>query len=287
MSKIVENTIQESSLQINGYKLSRWWWDFALKNPGRAKPVSSSLFLWICELYNRLDWPDSFGLPTLETMAIIGISNWRTYKKAFDVLVDLGFIIVVEKSINQYTATTISVKDAYVKNTIANGVAYVINTEAEHKQIHKQVRSTANVNKPLNRERKETVKPLPEVFTSDYKAVNKFDLVAFKIWKQFYENMIDKQIHPNSLEKSKIKVWTDAVRRMIESDGRTEEEIVEVLAYLREDDFWANNIKSATKLRGEFENLMLRARTVKRPQKLMSNAFKEAEQNYYLSNNQI
>jgi hypothetical protein len=74
---------------------------------------------------------------------------------------------------------------------------------------------------------------------------------------------------------------------MIESDGRTEEEIVEVLAYLREDDFWANNIKSATKLRGEFENLMLRARTVKRPQKLMSNAFKEAEQNYYLSNNQI
>jgi hypothetical protein len=79
-------------------------------------------------------------------MHATGIRNSRTYKKAMEELEEFGFIIVIEKSQNQYTSTRI----ALVENTEAH-------TKARQKQASKQVTGIASINKPLNLK---TLKPI-------------------------------------------------------------------------------------------------------------------------------
>ncbi len=268
----------------NGYILSRQWFDFAFENQGKVKPNHGILYLWLIELNNKLGWTEAFGVPTLHSMAAIGVSSYKTYKKAFDDLVKWGLVEVHAISQNQHTTKVISLNIAFVKNTTAHDSAMVNNTKASPKHLPKQVQSTAHIKKQRN---KETINLMSEVFTPDYKPINNYDSISFKIWKQVYENMNEKNIRPTTLQKTKVKNWTNDVKLMIEKDGRTEEEIDEVLKFLRENDFWAENIKCTSKLREKFEDLLSRARTPKLNRKEMSSAFKGSEQNYQLSNNEI
>jgi len=270
-----------------GYTLSRQWHDFAFEHQGKVRPSHAALYFWLIELNNRLGWVETFGVPTDYSMAAIGVSNYRTYKKAFDDLVNWGFVKVIEKSKNQFTTNVIALNNAYVKNTNADGTALVKNTKAIPEQLPKQVHSTAHINKQGNNKTKKPINLMSEVFTSDYEPINAYDSIAFKFWKQIYDNFIAKDIKPTSLQRSKIKEWTREVRLMIEKDGRTEDEINELIDFLAKDSFWANNIKSTSKLREKFEDLLSRARTINHTSQQMCFAFKESEQNYELSINDI
>ena len=83
------------------------WHDFAANNADMVKPYHGSLLFYCLHLNNRLNWVDVFGLPSDVTMHYIGIANYKTYKNAFNDLVEFGFIEVVGKSTNNYTATKI------------------------------------------------------------------------------------------------------------------------------------------------------------------------------------
>ena len=113
---------------------------------------------------------------------------------------------------------------------------------------------------------------MSEVFTPDYKPINKFDSIAFKLWKQVYDYRMSKKIRPITLGKSKVKSWTNEIRIMIEKDERSENEIDEVLSFIQTDDFWAKIILSPSKLRRHFETLLSEARTIK-VKKPMRNIF--------------
>ncbi|MEO1263935.1 MAG: hypothetical protein AAFZ15_34335 [Bacteroidota bacterium] len=91
---------------MNGYELSKNWYE-VIDGRTDIKPVHHALLFWIIELSNRLRWPESFRLPTINTMEMIGVSNRRTYYGAFDKLVELGAIEIIEKSKNQFTANRI------------------------------------------------------------------------------------------------------------------------------------------------------------------------------------
>jgi hypothetical protein len=139
------------SKQLSGYSLSKEWFDFCFENSGKIAPIHTALYFFCIENCNRLGWKDKFGLPCQMAMEAIGVKNWRTYDKAFNDLVDWGFIEVIEKSKNQYTATVIAI----VKNTKANTVA---NTKALTKAIQKHVqeqeqkqyKGIAHIDKLLN-----------------------------------------------------------------------------------------------------------------------------------------
>ena len=90
------------------YTLYRNFWDFAFANPEKIKPTHVAIFSFAIEHCNRLGWKQKFGLPTSMAMEAIGVSSYKTYVKAFNELVEFGFIDLIEKSRNQYSSNIIA-----------------------------------------------------------------------------------------------------------------------------------------------------------------------------------
>lgn len=112
---------------MTGYGLTKKWYAFTEKQTVKILPSHHALYNYLVHLANKMDWPETFGLPTDVTMNRTSIRNWKTYKKTLDDLEEFGFIEVIERPKNQYTSLVI---------------ALVENTKASQKQIPKQVIST-------------------------------------------------------------------------------------------------------------------------------------------------
>lgn len=114
--------------KINGYQLSKQWFDFSFENPEKIRPIHSAIYFFAIEQCNRLGWVAKFGLPASIVMAAIGVKHHSTYSKALDDLVEWGFVIMVQKSKNQYTANIIALS----KNSIATSKALSIAISTAH-----------------------------------------------------------------------------------------------------------------------------------------------------------
>jgi hypothetical protein len=109
--------------EINGYELSRNWWDWCFENPEKISPNHSAIFFFAIEHCNRLGWKSKFGFPTQMAMDAIGIKKHDTYIKYFNDIIEWGFFRLVQKSQNQYSANIISLHVAHPKNGLALGKA--------------------------------------------------------------------------------------------------------------------------------------------------------------------
>lgn len=139
---------------LNGYELTRSFFDFAFENPDLVSPTECAVFLWLVELNNRLGWPVKFGCPASQTMAATGIKSYNTYRKAFLKLVDWGFVKVVQESRNQYTANIIALSKFNKPLDKALDKAL---TRHLTKHLKGTYQSTCDINKQGN---KETIKPI-------------------------------------------------------------------------------------------------------------------------------
>jgi hypothetical protein len=83
--------------EFNSYELSRNWFDWCFENPEKINANHTAMYFFIIEHCNRLGWKEKFGLPMEMTKDALGISNYRTYSKTFNDLVEWGFIKVIEK----------------------------------------------------------------------------------------------------------------------------------------------------------------------------------------------
>lgn len=128
--------------EISIYELIKDWFDFCFENPDLINPNHGAMYFFILEHNNRLGWKQKFGLPMQMTMDAIGIKNNRTYTKAFNDLVDWGFIVLHQKSKNQYSANIIAI----VKNTRATTKAL---SKATHKHSQKQRTGIAHIDIPI------------------------------------------------------------------------------------------------------------------------------------------
>jgi len=136
--------IKNNNKEVNGYIYTKQWFDFASKNPEKIYPNHCALYIAIVELNNQLGWSQNFGLPTSCTMQLIGIRNYKTFKKAFDELVEWGFVRVIEKSKNQYTANIITlVKFPTTKGKVAPSPNLQINIIKDDECSGKNYQSTA------------------------------------------------------------------------------------------------------------------------------------------------
>ena len=127
--------------ELNSYQLSRTFFDWCFENPEKISPTHIAMYFFIIEHCNRLGWKDKFGLPTIMVKDAIGIRNFRTYTNTLNDLVEWGFIIMVEKSKNQYSSNIIAI----VKNAKAHTKAHTIaHTKALDKAMQKQLQKQSN-----------------------------------------------------------------------------------------------------------------------------------------------
>jgi hypothetical protein len=157
--------------EYSSYELSRNWFDFCFENTEIVNPTHIALYFFCIEHCNRLGWKDKFGLPTQMAMDAIGVKNWRTYIKAFNDIVDWGFIKVIQKSKNQYSANVIAV----VKNTKALSKANTkALSKAMQKHSQKQCNGTADIDKQL-------------------KPINNLNQIKIDIEKEFDLSFLEKE----------------------------------------------------------------------------------------------
>jgi hypothetical protein len=121
-------------------------------------------------------------------MEAIGIKNYKTYSKAFTDLVEWGFISVIQKSNNQYSANII----ALVKNTKASTKA-LSKASLGHSQKHsqKQVHGIVGIDKQENNITSKPLKPInnlsDEKIESEKNWKNDFDIYVEELRNAYKE----------------------------------------------------------------------------------------------------
>lgn len=183
---------------MNGYDLSRMWFDFCFDNPEKISPNHSALYFFAIEHCNRLGWKDKFGFPTEMAKDAIGIKSYNTYIKTLNDLVDWGFIKMVQRSKNQYSANIIALS----KNNKAPNKAL---DKAIKKHIVKQGESTSesicSIDKPI------TIEPINNtkvLFSSnEQKEKTEDDLMyeKFNAWLKANAPTVLKMKEPLKLEQ--------------------------------------------------------------------------------------
>ena len=155
---------------LNGYELSRIWFDFCFENPEKVKPNHTSIYFFAIEHCNRLGWKEKFGLPSSMTMEAVGIKSYNTYIKALNDIIDWGFIEMVEKSKNQYSSNIIALSKfnkahnkaldkAFIKHASKQSESTVQSISESIDSIIKQL-----TNKQINQLNKETKNQLKGLY---------------------------------------------------------------------------------------------------------------------------
>jgi hypothetical protein len=143
---------------MNGYDLSRNFWNWAFDNPEKISPNHAAIYFFAVEHCNRLGGKEKFGFPSQMTMDAIGIRKHQTYIRYFNELVDYGFFKLIEKSRNQYSANIISLIYAMPEKDKALDKA-IIKHRAKQTQSNGQStgQSMDSIVKPINKGTKETI----------------------------------------------------------------------------------------------------------------------------------
>jgi len=198
---------------MTSYELSRAYFDWSFENPEKITPNHTAIYFFAIEHCNRLGWKDKFGFPTQMAMEAIGIKKNQTFIKYFNDLVDWGFIKMVEKSKNQYSANVISLQSAIPKNgkaldkaLIQHGVKQVDSIGQSNSPINKQI---TNNNKPI------TIKELAFPFESkDFKDVWDILIVQPK-WKKKSRDALQQSL--KTLEKYSEPIAIGMMQKTIAS----------------------------------------------------------------------
>lgn len=83
--------------------------------------------------------------------------------------------------------------------------------------------------------------------------------ITLAFWELFKHNLEEKEISTARIEKANGK-WIDSIRLLIENDKYTLDDLREIFRFLQVNEFWKTNILSTSKLREQFQKLLLNAR---------------------------
>lgn len=183
---------------LDVYTLMRNWFNWCFDNPDLINPNHTALYMFCIEHNNRMGWKTKYGLPTTMAMEAIGIKSYNTYKKTLAELIHFGFIILIEKSQNQYSSNIIalSIFDKALDKSLDKATA---------KHLTKQVRITGESNDSidihntiiqnteykvqedtLQKNKKNKIPKLEEVI--DYFKTNGFSEAAAKKAFEYYQS---------------------------------------------------------------------------------------------------
>jgi hypothetical protein len=203
---------------MNGYELSRKWFNWAFDNPEKIKPIHTAIFFFAMEHCNRLGGKDKFGFPSQMTMDAIGVKSYRTYGKALSDLDEWGFIEFIEKSKNQYSANIISISATSKNDKARNKALDKALIRHGSKQSQSTVQSTG-----------ESIDSIVKPITSNQETINQVTkkpivTTSKKTEKVFSEEIDFKEIQNifNNLENDfpKIKSMPEKRKKIIKARVR-------------------------------------------------------------------
>ncbi len=258
---------------MNSYELSRAWFDFCFENPEKIKPNHTAVYFFSIEHCNRLGWKNKFGLPTTMVMEAVGIKSYNTYIKTLRELVDWGFIKMIEKSKNQYSANIIALSKNVKALDKALDKALIKHTSKQSESTRQSTsESIGSIDKQLNNKPIKPIKPikqrnkgtilLSEIKISDEESKDFLYVEIAKAFQQlFIKNLEEKNSPTVHQKKATYKNYVDPIRLMFEKDEVTKNQIEIVFKYLKstEAEFWKPNILSTSKLREKFTTLLMKA----------------------------
>ena len=131
-------------------------------------------------------------------------------------------------------------KELKAKQIAASGQSVVVEQVLNTKE---QVYTTKNDNQE------------PEPITS----LQKFEEKDMKIAKHIYSKLLE--ANPKHKEPN-LKVWAEDINKIARIDNRPYPEIVEVFNWANADDFWSTNSLSPSKLRKQYDTLLIKMRKV-------------------------
>jgi len=225
---------------MNGYELSRNFTNWAFENPEKIKTIHYAVYFFAIEHCNRLGGKKKFGFPSQMTMEAIGVKKHQTYSKALNDLIEWGFLMMVEKSKNQYSANIISIS-AVPKKGKARGKAL---DKAWTKHGAKQGRSTGqskdNITKPINQQ---TNKPYTseemeikiEVFLNWFNSCKKKYTGKMGKFKSLTET--DKNNFFKLLETYNNEDFKEAIPKLYDSEWARDTNNLTPAHFLRNDNF--------------------------------------------------
>ncbi|SHE68939.1 hypothetical protein SAMN05444405_102303 [Bacteroides luti] len=97
--------------KITGYSLSRNYFEWVFNNPDKGDAAMTALYFFIIDEFNRSGWKDKIAITSHRCMAAIGCHSYNTYKRALNLLITNGFITLIQKSQNRYTANIVSLSN--------------------------------------------------------------------------------------------------------------------------------------------------------------------------------
>jgi len=172
---------------MNSYELSRNFFDWSFENPHKVTPNHIALYFFCIEHCNRLGWKQNFGLPTTMAKEAIGIRSYNTYIKTLNDLVDFGFIIMIEKSKNQYSSNIIAISNFNKAHDKALDKAMI-------KHMIKQDESTVQSIDSINK----------------HKTINNKQITIIEVEDYFIENGYRKDVAEKFYNYYNVSDWKDA-----------------------------------------------------------------------------
>ena len=127
------------------FQLHRNYFNWCFENPDKVKPIHTAIFCFAIEHCNRLGWKEKFGFPTTMAMEALGIKSYNTFINGLKELVEFGFIEMIEKSKNQYSANIIALSNFNKAHNKALDKALI-------KHATKQRESIDSIDKQYNKE---------------------------------------------------------------------------------------------------------------------------------------
>ena len=207
---------------INGYDLSRSWFNWCFENPEKIAPNHTALYFFIIEHCNRLGWKKKFGLPTTMAMEAIGMRSYKSYIRTFRDLVQFGFIELVQKSTNQYSANIIAL--VYLTKAPTKAL-----DKAMLKHSTKQVQSTGESKDSIDKQRTNNKEQIN-------KATCKFNFRSALLAYGFNEKLVDEWIVVR--KKKKATNSELAYKQFITQVEKTDMEINELLSFIAVEKQW-------------------------------------------------
>jgi hypothetical protein len=214
---------------MNGYELSRNWFDWSFENPELISPTHTAIYFFAIEHCNRLGWKDKFGFPTQMAMDAIGVRKHQTFTKHFNDLVEWGFIGLVQKSKNQYSANIISLISAKPKKGKALDKALVMHG-AKHSQSTGQSTDSIDKQETMNNEqetntgaitpnenqfKKPTQIEISIHLSEKYPTANKNSINTFseKFWSHYENN--GWKVGKNKMKNWKLALtsWSETIQK--------------------------------------------------------------------------
>lgn len=206
----------------------RNWFNWCFDNPDIINPNHTALYMFCIEHNNRMGWKTKYGLPTTMAMEAIGIKSYNTYKKTFDDLIKFKFIILIERSKNQYSSNIIalSISDKALDKALDKATARH-STKQVGSTIQSTVKSKDSIDIP------NTTIPKTEIPNTEYikpETKKPKDLIfteMVKIWFDWYE--FNFQLKPKFSKVDGIKI--KSIRTYLESVISAKQPLTDELLY--------------------------------------------------------